>query len=64
MKINVECEKSDRLTFAKLNNVNEPYKQDYESKLMTEKYSLLHIKSATVNTSTDSFTKTIRDTTC
>ena len=27
----------------KLNNVNKPYKPDYKSKLMTEKYSLLPI---------------------
>ena len=38
-KINAECEKSDRLTIAKLNTVSKPYKQDYKSKLMTEKYS-------------------------
>ena len=43
MKINVEHEKSDRLTVAKLNNVSRPYKQDYKSKLLTEKYSLLPI---------------------
>ena len=43
MKINVECEKSDKLTVTKLNNANKPYKQDYKSKLMTEKYSLLPI---------------------
>ena len=43
MKINEECEKSDRLTVAKLNNARKPYKQDYKSKLMTEKYSLLPI---------------------
>ena len=42
-KINVEHEKSDRLTVAKLNTVSKPYKQDYKSKLMTEKYSLLPI---------------------
>ena len=42
-KINVENEKSDRLTIAKLNTVNKPHKQDYKSKLMTEKYSLLPI---------------------
>ena len=44
-KINVECKKSDRLTVAKLNAVSKPYKQDYKSKLMTEKYSLLPINS-------------------
>ena len=37
-KINAEREKSDRLTVAKLNTVSKPYKQDYKSKLMTEKY--------------------------
>ena len=42
-KINTECEKSDRLTIAKLNTVSKPYKQDYKSKLMMEKYSLLPI---------------------
>ena len=42
-KINMECEKSDRLTVAKLNTVSKPYTQDYKSKLMTEKYSLLPI---------------------
>ena len=42
-KINVECKKSERLTVAKLNTVSKPYKQDYKSKLMTEKYSLLPI---------------------
>ena len=42
-KINTECEKSDRLTVAKLNTVSKPYKQDYKSKLMMEKYSLLPI---------------------
>ena len=42
-KINAEHEKSDRLTVAKLNTVSKPYKQDYKSKLMTEKYSLLPI---------------------
>ena len=42
-KINVEHEKSDRLTVAKLNTISKPYKQDYKSKLMMEKYSLLRI---------------------
>ena len=40
-EINVECEKSDRLTVAKLNAVKQYNKQDHKSKLMTEKYSLL-----------------------
>ena len=44
-KINTECEKSDRLTVTKLNTVSKPYKQDYKSKLMTEKYSFLPINS-------------------
>ena len=42
-KINRECEKSDRLTVAKLNTISKPYKQGYKSKLMMEKYSLLPI---------------------
>ena len=42
-KINAEHEKSDRLTVAKLNTVRKPYKQDYKSKLMTEKYPFLPI---------------------
>ena len=44
-KINAELEKSDSLTVTKLNTVSKPYKQDYKSKLMTEKYSLLPINS-------------------
>ena len=40
-EINMEREKSDRLTVAKLNAVKQFNKQDYKSKLMTEKYSLL-----------------------
>ena len=42
-KINVEHEKSDRLTVAKLNTISKLSKQDYKSKLMTEKCSLLPI---------------------
>ena len=42
-KINTEHEKSDMLTITKLNTTSKPHKQDYESKLMTEKYSLLPI---------------------
>ena len=38
-----ECKKPHRLTVAKLNTVSKLYKQDYKSKLMTEKYSLLPI---------------------
>ena len=44
-KINTECEKSERLTVAKLNTVSKPYKHDYKSKLMMEKYLLLPINS-------------------
>ena len=43
MKINMEREKSDGLTVTKLKYVSKPYKQDYKSKLMIEKYSLLPI---------------------
>ena len=43
-KINSECEKSaDRLTVAKLNTTSKSHEQDYKSKLMREKYSLLPI---------------------
>ena len=44
-EINVEREKSDRLTVAKLNIVKQFNKQDYKSKLLTEKYSLLPLNS-------------------
>ena len=40
-EINMEHEKSDKLTVAKLNTVKQCNKQDHKSKLMTEKYSLL-----------------------
>ena len=40
-EINVEWEKSDRLTVVKLNAVKQFNKQDHKSKLMTEKYLLL-----------------------
>ena len=40
-EINVEREKSDRLTVAKLNPVKQFNKQDHKSKLMIEKYLLL-----------------------
>ena len=46
-KINVEHEKSGRLTVAKLNTASKPYKQDYKSKLMTEKYLILPINIET-----------------
>ena len=39
----MECKQTDRLTVAKLNTISKPSKQDYKSKLMTEKYSLLLI---------------------
>ena len=41
----MERERSDRLTVAKLNNISKPNKQDYKSKLLTEKYSLVPINS-------------------
>ena len=44
-EINAEWEKSDRLTVAKLNAVKQFNKQDYKSKLLTEKYSLLPLNS-------------------
>ena len=44
-EINTERKKSDRLTVAKLNAVKRFNKQDYKSKLMTEKYSLLPLNS-------------------
>ena len=44
-EINAEREKSDRLTVAKLNTVKQFNKQNYKSKLMTEKYSLLPLNS-------------------
>ena len=40
-EINAEWEKSDRLTVTKLNTVKQFNKQEYKSKLMTEKYSIL-----------------------
>ena len=44
-EINTERKKSDRLTVAKLNAVKQFNKQDYKSKLLTEKYSLLPLNS-------------------
>ena len=44
-KINTERKKSDSLTVAKLNTISKPYKQDYKSRLMMEKYSLLPINA-------------------
>ena len=41
-EINVEREKSDRLTVAKLNAVKQFNKQDYKSKLMTENICYYH----------------------
>ena len=61
-EINAEQEKSDRLTVAKLNTVKQFNKQDHKSKLMTEKYSLLPLKSPTINTSSDRYTKDVRKT--
>ena len=42
-KINMKHEKSERLTVAKLNTASKLHKQDYKSKLMTEKDLLLPI---------------------
>ena len=42
-EINMEWEKSDRLTVVKLNTVKQFNKQDHKSKLMTEKYLLLSL---------------------
>ena len=44
-EINAEREKSDRLTVARLNADKQFNKQDYKSKLMTEKYSFLPLNS-------------------
>ena len=44
-EINMDQEKSERLTVAKLNTVKQFNKQDHKSKLMTEKYSLLPLNS-------------------
>ena len=44
-EINAEWEKSDRLTVAKLNAVKQFNKQDYKSKLLTERYWLLPLNS-------------------
>ena len=49
-EINAEREKSDRLTVAKLNTVKQFNKQDYKSKLMTEKYSLFPLNSQQLTT--------------
>ena len=60
-EINMEQEKSDRLTVAKLNTVKQFNKQDHKSKLMTEKY-VITTKSPTIITSSDSYTKDVRKT--
>ena len=44
-KVNEECEKSDRLTVARLDSIIKENKQNYKSNLMTEKYSLLPAQS-------------------
>ena len=44
-EINVEREQSDRLTVAKSNTIKQFNKQEYKSKLLTEKYSLLPLNS-------------------
>ena len=60
-EINVEREKSDRLTVTKLNAVKQFNKQDHKSKLMTEIF-IITTKSSTINTSSDSYTKNVRKT--
>ena len=60
-EINVEWEKSDRLTVAKLTTLKQYNKQDHKSRLMT-KIFLITTKSPTINTSTDSYTKNVRKT--
>ena len=61
-EINVEQEKSDRLTVTKLNTVKQFNKQDHKSKLITEKIFVITTKSPTINTSSDSYTKDVRKT--
>ena len=61
-EINVEWEKSDMLTVAKLNTVKQYNKQDHKSKLMTEEIFIITTKSSTINTSPDSYTKDVRKT--
>ena len=61
-EINVEPEKSDRLTVAKLDAVKQFNKQDHKSKLMTEKIFVITNKFSTINTSPDSYTKDVRNT--
>ena len=60
--INAEREKSDRLTVAKLNAVKQFNKQDYKSKLMTEKYSLLPLNSQQLTPVQTRYTKNVRKT--
>ena len=57
-EINTELEKSDRLTVAKLNAVKQFNKQDHKSKLKDRKIFIITTKSSTINTSSDSYTKT------
>ena len=47
-EINMELEKSDRLTVAKLDTVKQFNKQDHKSKLMTEKIFIITTKSPTL----------------
>ena len=61
-EINVEWEKSDNLTVAKLNAVKQFNKQDHKSKLMTEKYLLLQLKPKQLTPSSDIYTKDVRKT--
>ena len=61
-EINMEQEKSDRLTVVKLNTVKQFNKQCHKSKLMTEKIFVITTKSPTINTSSDSYTKDVKKT--
>ena len=56
-----ECEKSERLTVEKLNTVKQYNKQDHKSNY-DRKIFIVTIKSSTINTSTDSYTKDVRKT--
>ena len=61
-EINAECEKSDRLTVAKLNAVKQYNKQNHKIQINDRKIFIITIKSLTINTSTDSYTKDVRKT--
>ena len=60
-EINMEWEKSDRLTVAKLNTAKQFNKQDHKSKLMTEKYSLLPLNPQQLTPVQTAIQRTPRD---